>query len=92
MCCNGSKGAIRVQQIPSTQRVSTQNVRLSPPSTMRVFVNNQKTGERDTIELQAVRREENKKCPLCQHPVMTTRVGGRPRNQCTNFTCRHILQ
>jgi hypothetical protein len=95
-CCGGGKPSIRVQQVPSKHSsgggVSTQNVRLTPPSALRVFVNNQKTGEHTTVESpQAVRREEAKKCPLCQHVMMTTRVGGRPRNQCTNFSCRHIL-
>ena len=93
-CCGGSKRPLRVQATPQStagQTISPQAVKLKPPSTMRVFVNNQKTGERTSVQ-RAVRRPDPEKCPLCQHTVMMTRVGGRPRKQCTNFSCRHIIQ
>jgi len=92
-CCGGSKKALRVQIAPQSnqgQTLQAQKVTLTPPSTMRVFVNNQRTGERTVV--QAVRKPDNEPCPLCHHPIMMTRVGGRPRKQCTNFSCRHIIQ
>lgn len=100
MCCGGSKNHIRVQIVPQqtqTQSVKTQSVRLVPPSTLRVFVNNQKTGEKSVIQsvgIQSatIRREELEKCPICSHTVMIQKVGGRPRKQCTNFACRNILE
>lgn len=99
-CCGGSKKPVRVQIVPQqsfTQGVKTQAVRLAPPSTLRVFVNNQKTGGREVIQSvndrsTAIRREELEKCPICSHVIMITKVGGRPRKQCTNFVCRNILE
>jgi hypothetical protein len=85
MCCGGSRSAVRVQIPPA--KPSPQSVRIvSQP--VGLYLNNKQT--KQTVEVGHVRKKPPT-CPLCQHVVMTSRIGGRIRNQCTNFSCRHIL-
>lgn len=87
MCCGGNNKPMRVQHIaPQT----SQRVQLKPPTTMRVYTSEQRAQQPAAV--QAVRKVESESCPLCHHPVMVARVSGRPRKQCTNFSCRHIMQ
>jgi len=92
-CCGGGKKSIRVQQTPA----QTQKLSIKPPSTMRVFVNNQKTNTQETILVQraplstVIKKTDLQKCTVCGHPAMIQKVGGRSRLQCTNFSCRAIV-
>lgn len=83
MCCGGSKTAVRIQ-IPALQ-----------PTRQTVNIRTQKIniGKSDDTNIQPLRvvADYKNKCPICKHSVMTSRVGGRIRKQCTNFVCRHIL-
>lgn len=94
-CCGGGKKVIRVQQTPQ-QAAQAQRVNLKPPSTMRVFVNNQKTNTQEAVVVQraapsVIKKTELQKCTVCGHPAMIQMVGGRSRLQCTNFSCRAII-
>lgn len=82
MCCGGSKSAVIIQ-IPVSQptrqtvNIRTQKINIEPPK---------------ITSIQPMKVVDSKnKCPLCKHSLMTSRVGGRIRKQCTNFVCRHIL-
>lgn len=95
-CCGGGKKSIRVQQTPA-QAAQAQKVTIKPPSTMRVFVNNQRTNVQETVVVQranvstVIKKTELQKCTVCGHPAMIQKVGGRHRLQCTNYSCRAII-
>ena len=94
-CCGGNKKTLRVQLAPQVNN-SQQKVNLKPPSTMRVFVNNQKNNTQEVVAVQRVegaviKKQDLQKCTVCGHPAMTQKIGGRSRLQCTNFSCRAIL-
>jgi transposase-like protein len=82
MCCGRSSAPLRVV-VPATQptrqtlRIRTQKIELNKNEIQLMSVD---LNSKDTI-----------KCPLCKHSTMVTRVSGRVRRQCTNFTCRKIL-
>ncbi len=91
-CCGGGKKSFRVQISP---QLSPEKVNLKPLSTMRVFVNNQRTNTQDLVTVQKadanVVKKDSTKCPMCGHPTMIQKVGGRSRLQCTNFSCRAVV-
>lgn len=94
-CCGGNKKTLRVQLAPQTNN-SQNKTNLKPPSTMRVFVNNQRNNTQETVTVQraegtVVRKPDLQKCTVCGHPAMIQKIGGRSRLQCTNFSCRAIL-
>jgi len=94
-CCGGNKKTLRVQLTPQTSN-SQQRVNLKPPSTMRVFVNNQRNNAQEVVTVQRVenvviKKQDLQKCTVCGHPAMIQKIGGRSRLQCTNFSCRAIL-
>lgn len=93
-CCGGNKKTLRVQIAPQTN--NPQKVNLKPPSTMRVFVNNQRNNTQEVVTVQRVegsviKKPDLQKCTVCGHPAMVQKTGGRSRLQCTNFSCRAIL-
>jgi len=99
-CCGKSKRTLRVQIIPDNVQPRTQRVNIKPSSLQsfidqqrkKVITNNSSSNSNNEVSTQSVaKRKDSEKCPTCEHPVMTSNVGGRSRKQCTNYSCRRII-
>lgn len=83
-CCGGGNRSIRSSQIVSRERKS------QPAPTIRKSADNKNAARPAPINRQYIVKQLS--CPKCKYPTMLVHIAGRERHQCTNNSCRLVLQ